>query len=141
MAHEMDRRSFLKIGALGVGACTAGLLCGPRAFAEGKAEKKEDNYTIEKGTKGCHRCEKAITAIMNDPKMRREVEARFPEGAKINFYVRRQKDSTKVGEHSIAVGSCTRALQGKCDTYVRGCTRKIKTDYVFERITKQLKKI
>lgn len=135
MNSELSRRSFIKTGLVGAGT----ILTWTVLTNEAQAGTGVKFYT-KKGKKGCKQCERAIAAMLKDKKKRAELSKLFPNNAKVYFYVRKQKSSTKVPENSIVVGGCAKALAPKAKVEVKGCHKQIKPDYVYKTIVDKLAK-
>ncbi len=138
MKKNISRRTFIKTGMLGAGICLAGPLCS-KLCAVPKSTKNVYFRSVKKGRSGCSKCEKAISAMLKDKDMKKQLEELFPDKAKVYFYVRKHKSSIKVKENSIAVGSCAgKTLKDKAKVCVKGCEKQIKPQYVFDSIIEQL---
>lgn len=118
MSESMDRRGFLRLGALGVGAALA-WNCPALAGTTASSYRVEDS---RKG--GCAYCARVVNQMMSKSRYANEIYSRLPEGAEVVFYVRRHGRNTKVAEHAIGVGNCARAVKSKVDAFMPGCGAK-----------------
>jgi hypothetical protein len=141
MQNNISRRDFMKKGTIAAGFCMIGTLSNRILSAE-KGNKKVTFKPIKEGGKGCHRCLNSVKAILKNPEMRQKLEKLLPENSEVYFYVKVHTSNTKIPNQAvgICVGECTKSLKNKAKVFVKGCTKEIDTEYVFNSIVKQLSK-
>ena len=136
MNSELSRRKFIKAGILGAGTILTWTVLSDTALAVGTGVR----FSTKKGRKGCRQCEKAISKMLKDKKMKAELEKLFPKKSRVVFYVKSQRASMKVAKNAIVVGGCARAIKSKADVFVKGCHKEIKPDYIYKTIIEALGK-